>query len=79
MSKTTKAAPPVGVSPVGLSIREWSSQVGIAASSFYLIEPSARPRQLKVGRRVVVIESPREWLERMSRVGTVPTRRPLPA
>ena len=75
MDKLLNTAPLAGASHVGLSIKEWATQVGIASSSFYLIEPSARPRRVKVGRRVLVVESPREWLERMSRLGSVPTKR----
>jgi hypothetical protein len=60
--------------PVGLSIKAWAEQVGIAPSSYYLIDLRVRPRQVRVGRRILIIEPPRAWLERMAAYTIVPTK-----
>jgi hypothetical protein len=64
------------VAPAGLSITEWCRQVGIAPSTYYLIAKAMRPRHLRCGRRILVIESARAWLERMASYGRVPTEKP---
>lgn len=47
----------------GLSIREWCKALGLGRSTFYVLP--AKPRFVKIGRRVIVSEPPAAWLKRM--------------
>lgn len=58
----------------GRSIPEWAALAGVSRSTFYALPDTHRPRTVKIGKRLVIIESPAEWLERMAKAGGVPCR-----
>lgn len=58
----------------GRPIPEWASLAGISRSTFYALPAQYRPRTVKIGKRLVIIEGPAEWLDRMARAGGVPCR-----
>ena len=58
----------------GRPIPEWSALAGISRSTYYALPSQYRPRTVKIGKRLVIIESPAEWLERMAKAGGVPCR-----
>jgi len=51
--------------PVGLSQKEFARLAGVGYSSLFAYPPERKPRSIRVGRRVIIIESPEAWLIRM--------------
>jgi hypothetical protein len=64
------------VAPAGRSIAQWAREAGISRSAFYLLPHDARPAFVRIGKRVVIRETPASWLERMSERGGLPPLRP---
>lgn len=58
----------------GLGIQEWARAAGIAYSTYYIIPAHLKPRHVKIGRKVIVLERPIDWLERVAKLGGVPPR-----
>lgn len=52
------------VAPAGWNIPNWCAATSISRASFYLL--ALRPRTVKLGRRTVVIESPKDYLQRIA-------------
>lgn len=50
----------------GWRIREWCRSVGIARSTYYALDESSAPRTVVIGRMVIIVEQPGEWLQRVS-------------
>ncbi len=50
----------------GFNIKEWCKAVGIGRSSLYVLQGNLRPRMAKIGKRNIVVESPREYLDRIA-------------
>lgn len=48
----------------GWTIPDWCRATSISRASFYLL--AQRPETVKLGRRTVVIESPRDYLARIA-------------
>jgi hypothetical protein len=48
------------------SIPDWVSDIGIGMSTYHTIPKTKRPRTVKVGRRVFVIEPASEWVQRIA-------------
>jgi hypothetical protein len=48
----------------GWTQTDWCAAVGISKPMFYVLDPA--PRVARIGRRVIVVESPRDYLERLS-------------
>ena len=61
--------------PAGRSISEFAQQVGIARATFYLLDQEHKPLSVKIGKRVIVIEPPSDWLRRMAAAGGVKIKR----
>ncbi|MCC7080110.1 MAG: hypothetical protein IT530_05505 [Burkholderiales bacterium] len=62
---TTTSAEPT---PAGHSFRVWTHAIGISPSTGYvLLRGPDAPRHVHLGRRLVITESPREYLDRMER------------
>lgn len=54
--------------PTGRSIRAFARAVGLGRTTLYQLPAEQRPRSLRFGRRrVVVVEQPAEWLQRVGR------------
>ena len=50
----------------GFSIREWCPAVGMGRSTFYVLPLELRPKTVKLGKKHLVIESPRDYLDRIA-------------
>ena len=48
----------------GWNIARWCEAISVSRASFYLL--AHKPRSVKIGRRHVVIESPKAYLQRMA-------------
>jgi hypothetical protein len=70
-SSTAKSTGQAG----GWELKAWCEGVPLALSSYYLIPEELRPRQTKIGRKNIILESQGAWLERMAKLGGVPSRR----
>lgn len=57
--------------PDGYLIKDWCKRVGISRSMFYILPSEVKPRLVKIGRRVVVFEKPKDWLLRMAKANGV--------
>lgn len=57
------------------SVRQFAKACGFSVATFYNLGDADRPKTVKVGIRVLVIESPSEWLQRIGASGGVATRR----
>jgi len=63
----------------GWLITEWVQQTRIARATFYNLPEGFKPATVKVGKRVIVLESPTDWLRRMVELGGVPSKKPMAA
>lgn len=61
--------------PSGFAIRDWCAQVSLGRATFYLLENEAKPRHIRVGKRIIVTESPARWLQRVTNLGGVSLKR----
>lgn len=59
--------------PAGWNIPEWVHGCGIARPTYYTLPADCKPTSVKIGKRVIIIESPAAWLERMRARGGVKT------
>lgn len=57
----------------GYNIQEWCGLVGVTKATFYNIVESDRPKFARIGSRVVIYESPGDWLRRMGKQGGAKT------
>ncbi len=55
------------------TVKEWTAAARIALSTFYTIPRELQPAHVKIGRRTIITEAPRDWLERMATRGGVTT------
>jgi len=64
-----RAAPePAAVSTqAGWSIPAWCAATDLSKSTFYDMPPDVGPRKVRIGARTVVLEAPKDWLERRRR------------
>lgn len=53
----------------GFAIKDWCAAVGIGRSTFYVLPERLRPRTAKLGKRNLVIEAPRAYLDRIADQG----------
>ena len=72
-SKQRKTEGAIPAATAGSTIESWCPRVPIARSTFYQLPEDIRPKSLKIGRRVLILESPDAWLKRMSERGGVPS------
>jgi len=52
-------------------VQEWVTSAGIGRTFFYKLPAELAPRQVTVGKRRLVVESPREWGERIARADSI--------
>lgn len=50
------------------NLSSWCKAIGCTRAFIYELPPEKQPRTVKIGRRRFVIETPREYLERMASV-----------
>jgi hypothetical protein len=60
----------------GRSVFQFSQEAGIGRSTFYALPIKDRPAHVKIGTRVVITETPADWLRRIAAQGGT---RPKPA
>jgi hypothetical protein len=56
----------VRLEPAGFNISKWCPLAGISRARFYTLPPELTPRTVQIGKRRIVIESPREYLHRIA-------------
>lgn len=59
----------------GWPINFWCDAVGFSRSFYYKLPSDSRPRLVSLRGKILVVEAPAEWLERMVDVGGVVTDR----
>lgn len=47
------------------ALNVWLALADMPRATFYVLEPEEKPRIMKRGRSVFVLETPREWAERL--------------
>lgn len=62
-------------SRAGWRLRDWLAATSIGRSTFYVLPADIAPRQVRIGKKVVVLEAPASWLDRIARAGGVPKLR----
>ena len=58
--------------PAGWSIPNWCALTSISRAGFYVL--THRPKTVKLRRRTVVIESPRDYLHRIAELSASPQK-----
>lgn len=61
--ESTQVVPP---SKAGWRLQEWLPAAAISRTTFYRLSPEERPPTIKVGRAVVIVESPAAWVARIA-------------
>ena len=53
----------------GWPVKLWIRSVGIGATNFHMkvMGSADEPRHVRLGRRLIIIEQPADWLERMAK------------
>ena len=76
MKPRTAAATTPNEAPraVGLSQKEWARLAGVGYSSLFAYPSDRKPKSVRVGRRVIVVESPEDWLARMGATDGEPAK-----
>lgn len=59
----------------GRSVRAFAQLCGFSVATLYKLDDKLQPRSTYLGRRRIVIESPREFMERISAAGGARTFR----
>jgi len=62
----------------GRSPEQFAQQAGIGRTTIYLLPDDAKPLHVRIGERLVIVEHPRDWLQRMRERGGVVTKRTKP-
>jgi len=57
-----------------LELKEWLRAINRSRSFFYALTPQSLPRMVRTGRRIVVLETPQAWFERMAAAGGAVTQ-----
>ena len=58
----------------GWSIDTWARSVPMGTSTYFTLPEKLRPRHTKIGRKTIIFEPPRDWLERIAKAGGIPGR-----
>ena len=62
-------------SRAGWRLRDWLAATSVGRSTFYVLPAEIAPRQVRLGKKVVVIEAPAAWLDRVAKAGGAPRLR----
>lgn len=65
MAKTTTTVGSTG----GFTVNTWTHQVPISRDTLYNLSKDCWPKHTRIGTKILILESPREWLTRMSEQG----------
>lgn len=66
--KENVSTPPVGYKPT-----DWFQQALISRSTYFALPEDCQPQAVRIGRRVIIIETPAAWLSRMAARGGIPS------
>lgn len=55
--------------PAGRSVETFAKEVGMSRPGIYALPPDLMPEYVKVGRRRIITERPRDWLRRVAQQG----------
>jgi hypothetical protein len=53
---------------------QWSAEANYPVSSYYVLPEAHKPKRVKIGRRLFILESPDEWVARLAALGGAPAR-----
>ena len=56
----------------GWSVRVWCASASLSTATYYALPEGIRPASVKVGKRRIVIEQPKDWLRRLYAAGELP-------
>jgi hypothetical protein len=56
------------VKPLGCSVRAFAKAIGICATTIYTLSGEEAPRRVRVGNRVLVVETPEEYIARLQQL-----------
>lgn len=74
MPASKKQAPPP--QRAGWRKRHWCESASIGLSTYDDLQDDLKPRSIKIGRRLVITESPADWLERINQAAPASLGRP---
>jgi hypothetical protein len=57
---------PPATDRAGYSVADYCPIVGYSRPYYYLLSPDLRPKSIKLGKRRIIIEAPRAYLERLA-------------
>jgi predicted DNA-binding transcriptional regulator AlpA len=52
--------------PAGRSVEVFARETGSSRATIYRLPPEMQPHSVKLGRRRIITEAPREWLRRIA-------------
>jgi hypothetical protein len=52
----------------GWSIREYLPLIGIGETTYHTLPPEQKPKYIKIGRRTIITEPPRAYVDRLARM-----------
>ncbi len=52
--------------PAGRSVEDFARVAGSSRAAIYRLPPEMQPHSVKLGRRRIITEAPREWLQRIA-------------
>jgi hypothetical protein len=58
--------------PAGWAIPDWCAEAGISRTAEHMLPGDMKPRSVKIGRRRIIIEPPRDWLLRIEAAQRAP-------
>jgi hypothetical protein len=62
------ASEPAGATAkAGWSIPAWCEGADLSKSTYYDLPPDVAPQKVRIGARTVIVEAPKDWLERRLR------------
>jgi hypothetical protein len=60
------------IDPSGWPVKLWCRGVGIAYNTFFTLDGDLAPRRTRVRNKIIVLESPPDWLSRIEAAGGIP-------
>jgi hypothetical protein len=65
----TLAVPEAVPEKAGYAIRPWCAAVGFSVALFFELPTNMQPTSVRIGRRRIITESPRDYLKRVESLG----------
>jgi hypothetical protein len=70
-----RTATPGDTTVAGRTLERFAEEAGMGRSTFYVLPEDAWPEHVRIGKRIVITETPVAWLRRMKERGGVSTTR----